>query len=108
MPRALGLSFAREKDAERVELGVLRSVANRWILLHQLARVVLALGVEHDKTERPVEAPTCEPHAALGISRLEPRRMLLDDAPLLLVRIRKEAAVKRGPDDVRELHAVSL
>ncbi len=78
------------------------------ILLHQFARQILALGVEHDETEWPVEAPAGEPHATLGIPRLKPRRVLLNDASLLLACIREEPLVKRGPDNIRELHTVSL
>jgi hypothetical protein len=44
----------------------------------------------------------------LGVPRLKPRRVLLNDASLLLACIREEPLVKRGPDNIRELHAVSL
>lgn len=98
----------REKDAEWIELSPLNATANRRILLHQFARFFLALGVEDDETEWPVEAPTGEPHATLGIPRLKPPSVLLNYASLLLTCARKETPVKRGPNEICELHALSL
>lgn len=94
-----GLALAREEDAVRVEPGALNPAENRRILLHQLARQLLGLGVEHDETEWPVPAATGEPHATLGIPRLKPRRVLLNNASLLLACLGEETPVKRGPDN---------